>query len=463
VTGNLIRFVDAASTTRTTRLDLNDEVRWFTREFNAPPARLRRNVSSNAMTDGVFVSSSSYDARTISITFDLVCTTQDQSAIELQRLARELDRTTNVIEYQPNGLTKPVFFKTYRSDVSGLVDFFAMQAYRQVTVEILAEPFAVGLRETISVGTVNNDPAAGSNGCYFDVTGVLGDVAAPMVLVDTGTLATSMILAVKQDDLSASMPPVFQEATRLAPESADTTNPGGGPDAVMSGAGTNNYLRTTFATTAADASRAYITTTTTTEAKAARGTHRVFVALRRSGTSATFTVHTQRVVSDTLVNGPSVVLPASSVRQLIDLGTVEFGAGDEISPVNTPSTTVSLFASRSGAAENLDWDCVFLVPADTATCFISASSTFAGGDLVLDGSKGAAYSVTDGTLIYTTGTTFGRLAPYSGDIPRLKPGVTNRLFYHKFDSATPAYSKSITGSVTIYYEPRYSHIRPIAS
>jgi hypothetical protein len=284
-----------------------------------------------------------------------------------------------------------------------------------------------------------------------------------MVLVDTGTLATSMILAVKQDDLAASMPPVFQEATRLVPESADTTNPGGGPDAAMSGTGTNNYLRTTFATTAADANRAYITTTTTTEAKAVRGAHRVFVALRRSGTSATFTVHTQRVVSDTLVNGPSVVLPASSVRQLIDLGTVDFGAGDEISPVNTPSTSVAMFASRSGAAETLDWDCVFLVPADTATCFISASSTFAGGDLVLDGSKGAAYSVTDGTLIYTTGTTFGRLAPYSGDIPRLKPGVTNRLFYHKFDSATPAYSKSITGSVTIYYEPRYSHIRPIAS
>ena len=64
----------------------------------------------------------------------------------------------------------------------------AALAFRQASLEIVAEPFAYGLRETISVGTVNNDPAAGSNGCYFDLAAgqILGDVPAPMLLVATG-------------------------------------------------------------------------------------------------------------------------------------------------------------------------------------------------------------------------------------------------------------------------------------
>ena len=49
-----------------------------------------------------------------------------------------------------------------------------------LAVEILAEPFAYGLQQTpVSLQTLNTNPAGGGNDCYFDVTGVNGDVETP--------------------------------------------------------------------------------------------------------------------------------------------------------------------------------------------------------------------------------------------------------------------------------------------
>ena len=122
---DVIQFVDAPSVSPTVRLDINDDGKWSAREFLPNLPRLRRSQSQNMLRDGGHVAASVYDMRTLVVSLDLNCATQDIAAAEVQKLARELDRETNYIRYQPTDATFPVFFKTYRSDVSNLVRFAA--------------------------------------------------------------------------------------------------------------------------------------------------------------------------------------------------------------------------------------------------------------------------------------------------------------------------------------------------
>jgi hypothetical protein len=57
---------------------------------------------------------------------------------------RELDRPSNFLRYQA-GTSAPVFFRTYRSGPDA-IDFNPIT--REVTVTLLAEPFALGLEQT---------------------------------------------------------------------------------------------------------------------------------------------------------------------------------------------------------------------------------------------------------------------------------------------------------------------------
>ncbi|GGO86601.1 hypothetical protein GCM10011584_09310 [Nocardioides phosphati] len=182
---DLVRFVDSIVASPTVRLDLNGEATngWYVRSFSAPAPRLRRSMSSNAMRDGISVGSSSYDARTLTIELECIKNDQDSAATELQKLARELDRESNLIMYRPDGASKPVFFKTFRSDLAQIDDVIAQKAMRRFTIELLAEPFALGLPEALPKVTVSNDPALGS-----------GPISAP-VQANLATATTGGTLA----------------------------------------------------------------------------------------------------------------------------------------------------------------------------------------------------------------------------------------------------------------------------
>ena len=161
---DVVKFVDSIASSPTTRLDLNDSTTFtLAAAVLAPPPQIQSSVSSNAMTDGGYQSASRYGYRVIHLELILNVATQDLAATALQNLHRELDRETNYLKWQPDTATKPVFFKTWRTSPLQIVDQPAARAVYYVTLEIPAEPFALGLRETVSVGTVNNDPAAGSN------------------------------------------------------------------------------------------------------------------------------------------------------------------------------------------------------------------------------------------------------------------------------------------------------------
>lgn len=470
---DVIQFVDSISATPTLRLDLNDGATWSCTAFDPGMPRLRRAMSNNAMTDGISVSSSTYDGRTLKLTLALVTSTEDLSATEVQKLARELDRTDNFLKYQPTGATKPVFFRTFRSDVSQL-EFLtgAPKAFKKPTIEILAEPFALGLRETIGPFTVNNDPAA-AGGCYFDVTGVIGDVAAPAVYVDSSSLPGRIEMGVRQHD--PTNPTFFTQAESLT-LGTDTTNPGGGPDAVMSGTGTNNFVRTSFAT-ATDVVRLTWDLPTGTPQI---GRYRILAALRRSDATSVIKVKaylgTQAEPTATLIT-----LPLTTNRILVDIGMLTYDlatrrTGGLSAPLGVAGPPLYFNATRTSGAGTLDWDVIFLVPADEAYLrFENTPNNAAIGrntfyDLVIDGGADAIFALVSGQDPFAGGnaqsTALHLVMASAGSIPRLVPNQTNKIVMITHDedgSGLPRHTKADSEVITVHYWPQYLFVRPSAT
>ena len=458
-----IKLVDSIASSPTTRLDLNDGSTWRCSMF-APPPRLRRAMGENAMTDGAFVSSSSYSARVVTLALTLVTSTEDAAATQIQLLARELDRADNYLKYQPDGATKPVFFRMLRSDVAELQDLHGPLVARTFTVELLAEPFALGLRETLGPFTVNNDPAAGSNGCYFDVTGVIGDVPAPAVFAVTSDLPQTGVLAVRQHGTPSGLG--FFVQAESATLGADTTNPGGGPDAAMSGAGTNNYVRTSFSGTPTVVDR--VTATFAGASVEKVGQYRLVVAIRRSDATSVITV-AATVGTRSL---DTVTTPLTTQRRLIDLGIIRPDVGPGRvgygADAPAPAITVALRAARASGTSTLDWDYVALIPADETMLTWDLAGLPAATDVVIDGYAEAVYAVL-GTSIFDGTDALSTIYPVSGAFPSLVPGRTNRFYlftgYGSVVNPTADYEHLKAGSATLSlnYWPAYLSVRPSAT
>lgn len=470
---DLIRFVDSISATPTTRLDLNDESSWWVKSFTAAPPRLRRSTASNAMRDGITVGSASYDSRTLTIELECRKSTQDAGATEIQKLWRELDRANNWIQYQPQGASKPVFFRTYRSDTSGLADIAAQAAMRTITIEVLAEPFALGLKESLGPYTISSNPAAASNPGYVDLPSILGDVAAPLVYWDSASGGSAYMSRLVVAHAGGSE--VASVITALQAESLqvgiDTTNPGGGPDAAMSGTGTNNYLRTSFATTSILNSTRVQTLTAVAQPA---GLYRILAAVRRSGTTSTLQVRAvvgNASVASTGTIGSTITLPATTNRQLVDLGVF---AWPDATPVGvtglagTSQAKIDFHAGRTGGSDTLDWDAFLLVPAGgqqgtITTLLTSAAATSpAGNRLVLDGANDQMFMTTSSSDPTTTAVPHV-VASASGAAPSATPGLSNRLYVQSFDGTTPAAGVTTTTAVSLAYWPRYLLVRPVST
>lgn len=461
-----LQFVDSIASSPTVLLDINDGATWRCRRFTPNPPRLRRAASNNAMRDGGFVSSSSYDMRVLQFELELITSTQDANAEQLQALVRVLD-SDGYLKYQPTGATKPVFFRYFRSDISQLEDIIAQAAFRAPTIEVLAEPFALGLRETLGPYTVTNDPAAGSNGCYFDVTGVIGDVDAPIVLTASRN-PDFAVLAVRQHGTPANMFWWVQAESCTLLGGGDTTNPGGGPDAAMSGSGTNNYVRTTFSSDATMSDRVSLpldTSLTADQRDEIRGTYRLFAIVRRSNSTADMGI---RVAYSTDTTTPSTPIPKNTGRQIMDFGLwsllEESPSRAGYGPENSGYDGIPPFqAERTSGTGNLDWDAFFLIPADER--MLMWTNDGVGSDtstIVIDGVAESIWRYFTGDPLAGTALRVNGAYYAAGAFPSLVPGQTNRLFFLEADSAY-AMAKSETTDFTLDYWPRYLYVRPSSS
>lgn len=457
-----LQFVDSIATSPAIRLDLNTSP-WSLQaegtDFGFP--ELQRAVVSTLLADGGSVPASAYGLRTLTLRLLVSGTDANAVATQMQSLFRELERAKNILKYQPH-TSSPVFFKTLRSGPES-AQIITSGANQLVSVQILAEPFALGLKETpLSAVTVNTwDPTA-TNGLFADLTGIKGDVEAPVTMRFPGTSSTGVVgnqylFAVRRRGTPSNWPLFLQAEAMTKPLNSETTNQVN--DAVMSGTG-NNYTRTAFGDTL-DRERLEMATWPTGSSVDYRGTYRVFGRFRRTDTTG--------VISVRLQGNKQVQIGTGTALQLVDLGLWALpGASDPLDdggveyPVSgasaafTGGMSVRLYAQRASGTSNLDTDLLAFVPADDRFMLVNAwvgNST----DTAAINERGVIFSPHDGQ-----GLKKGGGSPnWIGGLPMLTPGQTNRLYMARVGSLLA--SPEPTPTVTVEYRPRYLMVRPPSS
>jgi hypothetical protein len=470
--GDTVRFVDSVASSPTLRLDLNDETVWACTNFDAPPPRLKRSVASNIVTPGGYVGSSAHDLRLLTISLEVITNTQDLGATELQKLARELDRPTNVLQYQPTGATKPVFFKTYRSDVSAVLDMVAAKTYRNITIEVLADPYALGLEETlVNAATINNDPAHATNPMGLTLGTVLGDVPAPLRVVASasGTGMVKMpllgITTMHPGYTIASRPIFFQ--CESATTSTDTTVTA---DATMSG---GSKMRTTPGTTST--TTRWLATLT----GYVPGEYRVFVRCAKTvGTDVWEASVAQDYGGGSIGPGVRHAFSINTTSPVwVDCGVVALGLGNaNADPSRLVDVSSFRFqAGRTSGTGSLDSDAIIFIPVagprirDNRVLITDLGGIANDSTVVWDTEADSIYS-----YVTATGKFSARLGNTStGGMPWVYPNHTNYLWYMAHAThytvrnvlspyvATDVLTQAVT--LSAFYNPRYLYVRPSAS
>lgn len=466
-------FVQSIATPGTVRLDLSDEPTWrvLADGTSVDPPPLESTELTTSMTDGSSIPWSAYRNRTIVLHLQLKAAGADALAAEEQLLSREVDRERNTLKWQPSGATHPVYFRTKRADITS-IDEVVPGKHNRYVVEIEADPFAYGAQETLSPATVNNDPAAGSNGMFFDVTGVKGDVETPLHLAITaaGVVAAGRrksIIAVRRRGTPSNMPGVIQAETMTL--GANTTLPGN--DAVMSGAG-SNYARLSSLTTTA----AVRLTSALHPASASvdnRGTYRWIARLRQSVGADAYRLTLEWSGDGTnWISQDTVLAPGGTALRLVDLGAlVQLPVGEDLSSDGAAGDELAvrgaqfrLAASRdSGGSGNLEVDYLLPIPADDAYLTVLWPGTSGPTTMVVGWDHDRLKPVVSGRG--SSGEIYSPQIPEAaGGMPFVSPGVTNRItFVLDAGSTSSGDTKGNTVSVTPYYWPRYLRVRPAST
>lgn len=454
-----LRFVDQIDATRAVRLDLNDSLSWFyTKEesdFGYP--EMRRASSATMLRDGEHISASAYTNRVLTLGLIALGADDDEVAAQLELLHRELDRESNILEFKALTAQEPVFFRTFRTPPSAIrrlpTRLDTGDTAWKVIVPILAEPFAYGMKESLNFLFVDNNPAQGTYRQAIDLPAILGDVPTPArIILSPITSNRSLVYIAQRAHGTPAARTWFRQAESLTQGTDTSVQPNSG---TMSGTG-SNFSRTTFATITTLETRLTAFSFFGAESWENFGRYRVIVRVRKTtaGTAGDITLR----ASVAGVVGSIVDLPAATGPFLVDLGlfTVPTQPGPQYdfdgTPLSTADPTVICQASGASAGPDLDWDYVYLLPADEA--FLIISGTFTGGDqAILDGPadsvyRGGATSVSAQNEFLST----------SGGIPLLIPGQNNRLFALISVSTT---DDQITTQTNIFfrYWPRYLFIR----
>lgn len=449
-----------------TRLDLNDGTTWVTTyegtDLTPPP--LRRSLAQNLMRDGGSVSASAYDFRTFKLGLQAQTISADVAGTAVQNLARTLDRDDNWLKWQPSGATNGVWFPLWRSDISAIREVpSASSKFRQFQATLFGDSHGVGAVESLGTITVNFDPAGGGNACFFDVTGVKGDVLTPlhMVTADTDLSNNQLMVATRRRGTPSNVT-WFRQAESLT-LGTDVTLPGN--DAVASGSG-SNYARCSFATVSADASRLSGTFPTSgTGSVDWRGTYRVIARMRKSNTGAV--VNASISVGGVHSDPVAINVSFNTTFALYDLGLVQIphnnagrqaGHGTE-QPV--AGVTIALWLQLITSTCNIDIDYIALVPADSDLAVISTPSISGGSQVVFDGPNAAVYSLNSSDELSSVTT-----APrYDGRLPRLDPKeTTNRVWiWPGFNTAQTQVPVAGSAAYDVQYWPLYRYVRPLST
>jgi hypothetical protein len=464
-----VAFVDSIVAAPGVRLDLHTMGTGWSclAEGTAfPPPELERVTAKSMLADGDTVPSAAYRNRQIALSLELPMNLDpDVAALLVQALSREIDRPGgNILRYRPD-TSAPVFFRTFRSGPEA-IDWDPLQ--RRYRVQLLAEPFALGLEEVLSGVSVTNDPAAGSNGLFLDITSPKGDVETPLFLtVSNGVVATGRrrsALSVRRRGTPSATPLFLQaESMTLA---ANVTLPG--VDATMSGAG-SNYARIAYTGTTALTQRLSTATRFPTTASVdARGTYRAFARIRQNTGADVHTMRLRWGGADVQITNDTVTLPVDTgpsapTRKLIDLGLIQIPAGYD--PVERGMSGVELVtegvflavdAGRTSGSGTLDVDYLMVLPADDRCMFVDWPAAATVTDFVVRGGVSPSVYARNASAQVTS----TQAPEIAGSGLMITPGVTNRVFFHRdvgTGTSVAGAGDSVTATTTLTpsYYPRY--------
>jgi hypothetical protein len=455
---NLLQFVDSIASAPTVRLDLADGAKWNIKDFDFSPPKLKRARIATLMHDGDAIPATAYANRMIGLELVLKATTTDLLAAEFQKLNRELDRPNNILKWKSEGAGSglEVFFRTFRSPDYQLdrlpnSDPTAIRTY-VLKLKIEAEPFAYGLRETVTPTA----PTRAFANSFFDISAAQakGDVATPLWLkLTAGDAHNQTLLAVRRHGTPGLYWAEGEAGVGLI---VDTTSVA---DAPSSG---GSVARCTFATSTAMVARILIAVAPFSGAGSTsveyRGTYRIFLRARK-GTGGDVVQARWATVGSGLV-GPTVVIDTTAYK-LYDLGlfTLPLGSdpivdGHSNTALAVESIELDIQAQRVSGTGNLDMDAIIAIPADEELSITDFGTAAAGQLPTFDGPNDVVYYQTAAGAIALVAT----LAKRTGDIAIVQPNQVNR--YHIIDNLA---AHSITGTIAVVwaYWPRFlDPVRP---
>lgn len=465
---SIVQFVDSISASPTVRLDLNSASSgWMIDHeagINISPPALNYAVASTMLTDGEHIAGSSFQNRVLKLPIKLVYTaTTDAAATAIQNLGRELNRSTNIVKLQLHGATSPVFFRTFRSSYDMSMLRLLLTEHTRITLELPTEYAGLGLLETpVSAVTVSTDPAAVSNACFVDVTGVKGDVESPAIIdwpSSAVNLARHTMIAARRRGTPSSVPFLIQaEAMTQGTDTTTQVN-----DANFSGSG-NNYSRCTF-TTATMQTRLSVTTVGTSGVNL-RGMYRVLLRYRKNTVSDVINLQLRwgdpSIAATTRIENDAYTTSGSGSIVTADLGLISIPTGfdpvTDSSGVELPVSnafSLELRAERVSGTGTIDFDCLLLVPADDRLAIVNW--TRAAADYVLDARDNSAHARDGSDQVLSA-----KAPPISGGFPMLSPGQTNRIYLLRVVSGDQAWTLT-TYTVSVSYHPRYLSVRPAST
>jgi hypothetical protein len=448
--GTVCQFVDALADNPNIRFDCDtDPITLLLRGTKIGAAPLNQAFNPSLMVDGGIYGSSAYGPRELVLAMLIDTSDINDAHLLIATLNRELDRDTNLLRWQPDGAAHPVFFQTMRAQPADVDMEMQPNGLWNVTASLQAKPFAIGLREDLAAITFAN--AVSGTDCYSTITGVLGDVPAPVLAWSTTKPDANAGWYLVRGDTA---PVLFEIDTWT--NGTDTTN-------VTSDATYSNSAgkSVSFATATAMTIRAQATSLATPMS----GTYRVLLRVKQSsGTDAmSLQVTLQSTGGNALVDTGEVTVPTGSTAfRTVDLGLISCPAGTILgmNAITTELYGAFVAARRVSGAGTLQIDWLALVPAGDGTESSIVTAPSEGTALVIDAIGDTEFFVNTSSP-FTAGADVSIVNPAqrSGTSPSLKPGQTNHLVFLRYGIA----ALTDTTSLNVSYWPRYLFVRPAAS
>lgn len=443
--------------------------------YNLDPPKYDRGFVGGPLRHGQRPTRSVAGNRTLVIPLELLRSSGDTAATALENLGRQL-AVDNILKVQLDNATNPVFFRTFANpDYAAQVRAGFLVRNSHLELQIEAEPFAYGPRVEVtgSPFTVANDPAAGTNPCQFDITGILGDVPSPLLLVATsiGASGTPSGFVSKRVHVSTRRRGTPSGYSNLIQGEAMglVTNAAVVADATMSG---GSKARISFGTPANSLRLQNVFPANNVSTIEARGEYRVYAKLAKTVAADGVTVQLgYGSASASAIMNDAVTLPTTNTGPwLVDLGLVPVPVWADpvtmgFSGVQTKVILpfIGLWAARTGGTTNLDVDYLYFMPADEPTTVIAQ---FPATDSVyaIDGTTdagGAVYSITAALDEVITTATAPQVVG-GGGFPEVVPGATNRVHVlRQVDPFGTVDALANTTTIRAYYWPRWrGFIRP---